>query len=103
MALRAAPATDEGLPAALPQFGHIRRYWDPRHEVYAAKLLPGEYYVTTGDEMICTVLGSCVSACVRDRVRGRSTAHGAVVRGRTPPARRRATATSRWSAWSTTS
>ena len=28
-------------PPALGQFGHIRRYWDPQHEVYAAKLLPG--------------------------------------------------------------
>jgi chemotaxis protein CheD len=57
-------------PVALPQFGHIRRYWDPLHETFAAKLLPGDYYVTTQSEMICTVLGSCVSACVRDRVLG---------------------------------
>lgn len=61
---------EHGLPAALPQFEHIKRYWDPQHETVAAKLLPGEYYVTTQGEMICTVLGSCVSACVRDRVLG---------------------------------
>jgi chemotaxis protein CheD len=66
----AATVPAEAMPAALPQFGHIRRYWDPQNEVYAAKLLPGEYYVTTHGEMICTVLGSCVSACVRDRVLG---------------------------------
>ena len=36
----------------------------------AAKILPGEYYVTNQDEIITTVLGSCVSACVRDRVFG---------------------------------
>src|SRR5690348_5057665 len=30
------------------------------------KLLPGEYYVSRTDEAISTVLGSCVSACVRD-------------------------------------
>lgn len=63
-------ANERGLPQALPQFGHIKRYWDPQHETVAAKLLPGEYYVTTQGEMICTVLGSCVSACVRDRVLG---------------------------------
>ena len=65
----AAPA-GRRMPTALPQFSHIRRYWDPLHETFAAKLLPGEYYVTTQSEMICTVLGSCVSACVRDRVLG---------------------------------
>ncbi|MBS0395983.1 MAG: chemoreceptor glutamine deamidase CheD [Proteobacteria bacterium] len=57
-------------PPALPQFAHIRRYWDAQHNVFAAKLLPGEYYVTLHGEMICTVLGSCVSACVRDRASG---------------------------------
>lgn len=30
------------------------------------KILPGEYYVSRADEAISTVLGSCVSACVRD-------------------------------------
>jgi chemotaxis protein CheD len=66
----AARPTAAELPPALPQFGHIRRYWDPHHESFAAKLLPGEYYVTLRGEMICTVLGSCVSACVRDRTTG---------------------------------
>jgi chemotaxis protein CheD len=51
---------------ALPQFAHISRYWDSEHRCYAARILPGEYYVTTHEEMISTVLGSCVSACVRD-------------------------------------
>jgi len=40
------------------------------HRAYAAKLLPGEYYVTVADEIIVTVLGSCVSACIRDPLRG---------------------------------
>ena len=64
------PPLDAALPSLLPQFAHIRRYWDPVHNSFAAKLLPGEYYVTTSGEMLCTVLGSCVSACVRDRVLG---------------------------------
>ena len=33
------------------------------------KILPGEYYVTRSDEAISTVLGSCISACVRDPAR----------------------------------
>jgi chemotaxis protein CheD len=45
-------------------FEHIRRYQDPRGAVIA-KLLPGDYYVTTEDEILDTVLGSCVSACIR--------------------------------------
>jgi len=54
------------LPPALPQFGHIRRTWDADLGVPVAKLLPGDYYVTRHNEAIFTVLGSCVSACVRD-------------------------------------
>ena len=32
----------------------------------ARRILPGEYYVTDKDELITTVLGSCISACIRD-------------------------------------
>jgi chemotaxis protein CheD len=58
------------LPAPLPGFEAINRYWDPVHGIPAAKIMPGEYYVTAGDELVTTVLGSCVAACVRDRVFG---------------------------------
>lgn len=54
----------------LPGFKDISRYWDKMNDCYAAKILPGEYYVTIHDELITTVLGSCVSACVRDTVFG---------------------------------
>ena len=54
----------------LPEFTHINRYWDRSHDTQAAKILPGEFYVTKGDEAIVTVLGSCVSACIRDRLYG---------------------------------
>jgi chemotaxis protein CheD len=57
-------------PRPLAGFERINRYWDPVHVMYAAKILPGEYYVTREDEGIVTVLGSCVSACVRDPVMG---------------------------------
>lgn len=56
--------------APIPGFETIKRYWDPENQIVTAKLLPGEYYVTTRDEMITTVLGSCVSACIRDVVTG---------------------------------
>lgn len=54
----------------LPGFEHINRYWDKVHEVNAAKILPGEFYVTQDNELVSTVLGSCVSACIRDTVYG---------------------------------
>jgi chemotaxis protein CheD len=56
---------------ALPGFEHINRYWDASNSQYAAKILPGEFYVTHHEEeMIVTVLGSCVSACIRDPIFG---------------------------------
>jgi chemotaxis protein CheD len=45
-------------------------YYDRTFDVDAAKISPGEYYYTDKDMMIVTVLGSCVSACVRDVVSG---------------------------------
>ncbi len=63
-------ADSPALPPALPQFAHIRRTWDAELGKPVAKLLPGDYYVTRHDEAIFTVLGSCVSACVRERKLG---------------------------------
>ena len=65
-----ARAAAQVLPPPLKGFEGINRYWDTGRGMPAAKILPGEYYVTTGQEMITTVLGSCVSACIRDRVFG---------------------------------
>ncbi len=45
-------------------------YFDRNFECEAAKILPGEYYVTGREMVLVTVLGSCVSACVRDKVSG---------------------------------
>lgn len=45
-------------------------YYDRTFDRDAAKILPGEYFFTAKDMMIVTVLGSCVSACLRDRVSG---------------------------------
>ncbi len=62
--------TEMHLPQPLPGFESINRFWDKRMNVAAAKILPGEFYVSTQGEMIGTVLGSCISACVRDKVIG---------------------------------
>lgn len=53
-------------PRPIAGFEGISRSWDISHDICSAKILPGEYYVTKSSEMIQTVLGSCVSACVRD-------------------------------------
>jgi len=43
---------------------------DPAEGITTIKILPGEFYVSQKDERIETVLGSCISACVRDPVAG---------------------------------
>ena len=43
-------------------------YRDRHFDMDAAKIGPGEYYITQRDMLIVTVLGSCVSACLRDPV-----------------------------------
>ena len=56
------PALEEQLATNL--------YYDRTFDCEAAKILPGEYYFTGKEMLIVTVLGSCVSACIRDRVSG---------------------------------
>ena len=62
------PQARSELPAATRGFEHIKRNWDQACNRWSAKILPGEYYVTRSDEAISTVLGSCISACIRDPV-----------------------------------
>jgi chemotaxis protein CheD len=95
-------------PSPAPKhFSHIQRRFDARVDAVVATLHPGDYYVAATDgELIGTVLGSCVSACIRDsrlRIGGmnhfmlpvdRSDGSGA---GAAPPAPRRDSATSPWS------
>ena len=59
-----------GPPRRLPGFESIKHSWDAVHHMYAARILPGEYYVSCDRELIVTTLGSCVSACIRDRKTG---------------------------------
>lgn len=58
--MAAGAATDEVSTGS-------RRYRDSRFDAVAIKVFPGEHYVTDADdEMLVTVLGSCVAACIRD-------------------------------------
>ena len=57
---------ERSMPACLSGLEHISRFWDKRHNMFSAKILPGEYYVSMHGELISTVLGSCISACIRD-------------------------------------
>ncbi|UCX04556.1 MULTISPECIES: chemoreceptor glutamine deamidase CheD [Shewanella] len=46
------------------------RYYDRYFNSEAVKISPGEYFATTQNTLIVTVLGSCVSVCLRDPVLG---------------------------------
>jgi len=48
-----------------------RRFYDSAAAAWLVKVYPGECQVTSKpDETLVTVLGSCVSACIRDPVTG---------------------------------
>jgi chemotaxis protein methyltransferase CheR len=63
--MAAERAARSPLPRALPGFESIRRWYNATG-MPMARILPGEYYVTREDEVIDTVLGSCVAACIRN-------------------------------------
>lgn len=47
----------------------IRRYYDQNLEMTVVKLMTGDcYYTAEGREMLVTILGSCISVCMRDPV-----------------------------------
>ena len=52
------------------QFAHIRRMRDPRFPHEIASILPGEFFVSSEPMVVYTVLGSCISACIRDPLVG---------------------------------
>ncbi len=60
-----ATATASTLPAAAADHGP-RPQWDERLAAQLVRIVAGEYYVSRQGEVITTVLGSCISACVRD-------------------------------------
>ncbi|WP_438463856.1 chemoreceptor glutamine deamidase CheD [Marinomonas sp. PE14-40] len=46
------------------------QFYDNNFNENAIKVLPGEYYATKERKLIVTVLGSCVSVCLRDPMTG---------------------------------
>lgn len=44
----------------------MTRYYEALFETPAVRIMPGEFFVTSEDIAIVTLLGSCVAACVRD-------------------------------------
>ncbi|MCP9443563.1 MAG: chemoreceptor glutamine deamidase CheD [Nitrospira sp.] len=52
------------------RFRHVRRMRDCRFPHEIAAILPGEFFVSQGPMIVYTVLGSCISACIRDPVVG---------------------------------
>ena len=63
--MAADDSMSKALPRALPGFESVRRYRNASG-MSTARILAGEYYVTRADEVIDTVLGSCVAACIRN-------------------------------------
>jgi chemotaxis protein CheD len=54
--------TDDSAPAIAG-----RRFFDAANNAWMVKVFPGEFYTTNkSDEVLVTILGSCVSACIRD-------------------------------------
>jgi chemotaxis protein CheD len=64
-----APARLQRLKGAPRRPGEASFFW---HETslksVAVKVLPGEYFVSTEEMLIMTTLGSCIAACLWDRV-----------------------------------
>lgn len=51
-------------------FTHVRRMRDKRFPHEIASILPGEFFVSREPMVVYTVLGSCISACIRDPCTG---------------------------------
>lgn len=60
---------DSGISSAQPKTPEDF-YYDTSIGAWVAKLLPGEYLASSREMVISTVLGSCVAACLYDRVSG---------------------------------
>lgn len=52
------------------RFTHVRRMRDNRFPHEIASILPGEFFVSIEPMVVYTVLGSCISACIRDPIAG---------------------------------
>lgn len=60
-------ADSKEFPEKLKGFDKIYQYYDTINESFIAKIKPGEIYVSKNkNELISTLLGSCISVCMRD-------------------------------------
>lgn len=50
----------------IAQAPNASMYYEPAFKMQAAKILPGEYFVSGENIVLMTLLGSCVAACIRD-------------------------------------
>jgi chemotaxis protein CheD len=63
-------SSDTGIDNGASVFA-TRRFFDAASGSWMVKVFPGEFFVTSRpDEVLVTVLGSCVSACIRDQRTG---------------------------------
>ncbi|REL29771.1 chemoreceptor glutamine deamidase CheD [Thalassotalea euphylliae] len=59
-------ALRSALAHCASEFKHVNHYWDKQRNTVVAKILPGEFYMTSDEVLISTTLGSCISACIWD-------------------------------------
>lgn len=60
----------EKIREAYNGFEAIPRHWDRQQSKVIARVDPGDFYITSNDELVYTRLGSCVAACIWDPVLG---------------------------------
>jgi chemotaxis protein CheD len=54
-------------PPVTEYFSGSKRFFDAKENIHVVKIFAGDWHVSLqGGEMIGTILGSCVSACIRD-------------------------------------
>lgn len=67
--MTAAPAKRPSAPRTASALANRHRYFDAKAGGTIVQVLQGDYYVTTApEEILNTVLGSCIAACIRDPV-----------------------------------
>ncbi len=68
---RASERRDRSNDIGIPSEGQ-KRFFDAKKNRNVVRVLPGEHYVVKDGkkEMIVTILGSCVAACIRDPLTG---------------------------------
>lgn len=69
--MTAIPARNAKAPRTASALANRHRYFDAKAGGTIVQVLQGDFYVTTApDEILNTVLGSCIAACIRDPVAG---------------------------------